>query len=135
VPAAKELIIMSGHTPPIIDPAAAADSLQAFGDTYTQTVGAFQELAASLARLGLGFGDLVQSRALLVGDPAFGGRMDSAGFSRAYAAFFLGHPKIRIWWRRPGYRWWVWSIPAGWSSWRRLPRVSETVGDSTAAGH
>jgi enamine deaminase RidA (YjgF/YER057c/UK114 family) len=83
-----ELVLFSGHTPPVIDPAAPADSTAAFGDTYTQTVGALRELGASLAALGLGFGNLVQLRALLVGDQALGGRMDSEAFSRAYAEFF-----------------------------------------------
>lgn len=88
VPAGRELVVFSGHTPPVIDATAPPDSTRAFGDTYTQTVGAFRELGASLASLGLGFGHLIQVRALLVGDPALGGRMDSEGFSRAYAEFF-----------------------------------------------
>ena len=88
IPAGKELVVLSGHTPPVIDRDAASDSIQAFGDTYTQTVGAFRELEASLALLGLGFSNLVQVRALLVGDPAHGGRMDREGFSRVYAEFF-----------------------------------------------
>lgn len=88
VPAGRELIVFSGHTPPVVDPAAPPDSLRAFGDTYTQTVGAFRELGESLASLGMGFEHLVQVRALLVGDSALGGRMDCEGFSRAYAEFF-----------------------------------------------
>jgi len=88
VPACKELVIFSGHTPPVVDPSAPSDSQQAFGDTYTQTVGAFRELGASLSFLGLSFSHLVQIRALIVGDPALGGRMDSEGFSRAYDEFF-----------------------------------------------
>ena len=83
-----ELLFLSGHTPPLINPTAAPDSIAAFGDTFTQTKNAFLELGTSLARLGLGFANLVQIRALLVGDPALGGRMDSEGFSRAYAEFF-----------------------------------------------
>lgn len=88
VPANKELVFFSGHTPPILHPAAEPNSTQAFGDTYTQTKGAFRELGASLAELGLGFSNLIQIRALLVGDPDLGGRMDSEGFSRAYDEFF-----------------------------------------------
>jgi len=88
VPAGQELLIFSGHTPPIINPHASPDSIAAFGDTYAQTAGALRELGASLATLGLGFANLVQIRALLVGDPALGDRMDSEGFSRAYAEFF-----------------------------------------------
>ncbi|MDD2705830.1 MAG: hypothetical protein PHU07_10935 [Acidocella sp.] len=75
-------------SPPVINPAAPPDSLAAFGDTYTQTVGALRELGASLNRLGLSFSNLAQLRALLVGDPALGNRMDSEGFSKAYAEFF-----------------------------------------------
>jgi hypothetical protein len=39
----------------------------AFGDTYTQTVGAFRELGASLTQLGLSFSNLIQIRALTRG--------------------------------------------------------------------
>jgi enamine deaminase RidA (YjgF/YER057c/UK114 family) len=88
VPPGHELVILSGHTPPVVDTTAPPDSIAAFGDTYTQTIGAFRELEVSLKQLGLGFPDLVQLRCLLVGDPACGGRMDNAGFSRAYAEFF-----------------------------------------------
>ena len=88
VPAGKELIIFSGHTPPVIDPEASPDNPEAYGDTYIQTVGAFRELGSSLNLLGLDFCHLIQLRALLVGDPSLGGRMDSEGFSRAYDEFF-----------------------------------------------
>lgn len=88
VPPGKEWVIFSGHTPPVVDTTAKPDCAQAFGDTYTQTIGAFRELGVSLTELGLSFGHLIQVRALLVGDPALGGRMDSEGFSRAYDEFF-----------------------------------------------
>lgn len=88
VPAGKELVIFSGHTPPVVDASASPESVQAFGDTYTQTIGAFRELEESLSQLGLTMGNVIQIRALLVGDPALDGRMDSEGFSRAYAEFF-----------------------------------------------
>lgn len=88
VPSGKELVIFSGHTPPVVDATAPPDSQRAFGDTYTQTLGAFRELGASLASLDLNFGHLIQIRALMVGDPSLDGRMDNEGFSRAYAEFF-----------------------------------------------
>lgn len=88
VPAGKKLILLSGHTPPVTDPAAAPDSVQAFGDTETQTIGVFEELKASLTRLNLSFGNLVKLTVFLVGDPALGGRMDNEGFSAAYARYF-----------------------------------------------
>ncbi|MGO1072059.1 RidA family protein [Lysobacter sp. CA199] len=88
VPAGRDLLLLSGHTPPVIDADAPADSIAAFGDTYAQTDGALRELQRTLHRLGLTMGDLVQLRVYLVGDPALGGRMDSEGFSRAYARWF-----------------------------------------------
>ena len=88
IPAGSEMLIFSGHTPPVVDADAPPDSIEAFGDTYTQTVGAFRELGASLTSLGMAFSDLIQVRALLVADPNHAGRMDSEGFSRAYGEFF-----------------------------------------------
>ncbi|MBW4521024.1 MAG: RidA family protein [Scytolyngbya sp. HA4215-MV1] len=88
IPGGQELVLLSGHTPPVIDHTAPLDSIQAFGDTYKQTIGVLQELQQSLAQLGLAMSDLVKLQVFLVGDPALGGRMDSEGFSRAYAKFF-----------------------------------------------
>jgi len=88
VPAGRELVFLTGHTPPAVDADAPSNRLKAFGDTYTQTVGAFQELGRTLGLLGLNFSHLIQIRALLVGDAALNGRMDCEGFSRAHAEFF-----------------------------------------------
>ncbi|ALN87750.1 RidA family protein [Lysobacter capsici] len=88
VPAGRPLLLLSGHTPPVIDRDAPADSIAAFGDTHAQTDGCLRELERSLRRLGLEMGDLVQLRVYVVGDPALGGRMDNEGFSRAYARWF-----------------------------------------------
>jgi enamine deaminase RidA (YjgF/YER057c/UK114 family) len=88
VPSGRELLLLSGHTPPVIDRTAPPDSVKAYGDTYRQAVGALQELQQSLARLGLTMSHLVKLQMFLVGDPALGGRMDNEGFSRAYAEFF-----------------------------------------------
>lgn len=88
IPSGRELVLLSGHTPPVIDPTAPPDSIQAFGDTYRQTVGTLRAVERSLERLGLTMGSLVKLQVFLVGDPALGGRMDNDGFSRAYAEFF-----------------------------------------------
>jgi enamine deaminase RidA (YjgF/YER057c/UK114 family) len=88
VPRGRELVVLSGHTPPVIDLTAPPESIRAFGDTYRQAVGALQEWQQSLERLGLTMSHLVKLQVFLVGDPALGGRMDNEGFSRAYAAFF-----------------------------------------------
>jgi enamine deaminase RidA (YjgF/YER057c/UK114 family) len=92
IPAGREVVWLSGHTPPVIDASAAPESVAAFGDTYTQTIGTLRELEKSLKQLGLAIGDLVKLQVFMVGDPVLGGRMDSEGFSRAYGEFF-GMPR------------------------------------------
>jgi enamine deaminase RidA (YjgF/YER057c/UK114 family) len=88
IPSGRELLLLSGHTPPVIDRTAPPESVTAYGDTYRQAVGALQELQQSLALLGLTMSHVVKLQVFLVGDPALGGRMDNEGFSRAYAEFF-----------------------------------------------
>jgi enamine deaminase RidA (YjgF/YER057c/UK114 family) len=45
-------------------------------------------MEASLDNLGLSFGDVVKMTVFLVGDPELDGRMDFAGFMRAYSKHF-----------------------------------------------
>lgn len=88
VPSNATLVFMSGHTPPVIDNSAPPDSVAAYGDTETQTVGVFNELKQSLEKIGLSFNSLIKLQVFVVGDPNQNGQMDNAGFSRAYARFF-----------------------------------------------
>lgn len=88
IPAGRDVLLLSGHTPPVIDTSAPPDSIAAFGDTYRQSIGALEELERTLQRLHLTISNLVKLQVFVVGDPALGGRMDSEGFSRAYDKFF-----------------------------------------------
>ena len=63
-------------------------STAAPGDTQAQTMAALTSLQATLARLGMGMGDVVKMNVFLVGDPAKGGKMDFAGLMAAYTKFF-----------------------------------------------
>ena len=63
-------------------------STAAPGDTQAQTLAALTSLQATLARLGMGMGDVVKMNVFLVGDPAKGGKMDFAGLMAAYTKFF-----------------------------------------------
>lgn len=54
------------------------------GDTPTQTAAVLDQLKKQLATLGMTFGDVVQARIFLVGDPAKGGKMDFAGMNSAW---------------------------------------------------
>ena len=49
------------------------------GDTPTQTDSSLDRLGETLAKLGLGFGDVVQAHVFLAGDPAKGNLMGRLG--------------------------------------------------------
>lgn len=88
VPAGKTMVYLSGMVPPVVDPTAAKDTVAAYGDTRTQTIGALKSIDAELTRLHLTMGDVVKMQVFLVGEPAKGGRMDFAGFMQGYTQFF-----------------------------------------------
>jgi enamine deaminase RidA (YjgF/YER057c/UK114 family) len=81
---------ISGQVPPVIDKAANPDSLAAYGDTKTQTMGVLKKIDEILKSMGLAMGDVVKMQVFLVGDPAKGGRADTKGFMEAYTQFFGG---------------------------------------------
>lgn len=88
VPAGKATIYVSGNVPPVVDAKAPKDSVAAYGDTHTQTVGVLSAIQKQLKVMGLGMGDVVKMQVFLVGDEAHGGRMDFAGFMTGYRQFF-----------------------------------------------
>lgn len=81
---------ISGQVPPVIDKNAPADSLAAYGDTKTQTMGVLKKIEEILKGMGLSMGDVVKMQVFLVGDPAKGGRADVKGFMESYTQFFGG---------------------------------------------
>lgn len=88
VPAEATLVYVSGQVPPLINPDVPRDSIEAFGDTKTQTIGVLERIQAILNDAGLTMGDVVKMQAFLVGDPANDGRMDFGGFMEGYSQFF-----------------------------------------------
>jgi enamine deaminase RidA (YjgF/YER057c/UK114 family) len=88
VPAGKTMVYVSGTVPPLADPKASKDTVAAYGDTRTQTIGALKQIRAQLESLHLTLGDVVKMQVFMVGDPANGGRMDFAGFMQGYTQFF-----------------------------------------------
>jgi enamine deaminase RidA (YjgF/YER057c/UK114 family) len=88
VPAGKTLVFLSGMVPPVADPKAPKDSAAAYGDTKTQTIGALNQIKASLEGMHLTMGDVIKMQAFLVGDPAKGGKLDFEGFMQGYTQFF-----------------------------------------------
>ena len=88
VPAGKATIYVSGKVPAVADPSAPKDSVEAFGDTKTQTVSVLTQIQKQLEGMGLGMKDVVKLQAFLVGGPETGGKMDFKGFMEGYTQFF-----------------------------------------------
>lgn len=88
LPADAQLLYVSGQVPPVANPDVPGDSLEAFGDTKTQTVGVLERIQSILVDVGLGMGDVVKMQVFLVGDPMLDGKMDFAGFMEGYTQFF-----------------------------------------------
>jgi enamine deaminase RidA (YjgF/YER057c/UK114 family) len=90
LPPGTTLHFISGQVPPAVDKAADPNSVAAFGDTKTQTVGVLTKIKDILHGMGLAMGDVVKMQVFLVGDPAKNGRADVAGFMEGYTQFFGG---------------------------------------------
>ncbi len=58
------------------------------GDTQTQTIHTLDAIKAALAEQHLSLGDVILMHVYLAGDPAQGGKMDFAGFMKAYSQYF-----------------------------------------------
>ncbi len=88
VPATAETLYLSGEVASLPSGAAHADTPQAYGDTEAQTLIVLRKIEQTLARHGYGLGDVVKLTVFLVGVPERQGRLDMAGFTRAYLRFF-----------------------------------------------
>ena len=88
VPANTATIYLSGTVPPVIDPKAPKNSMAAYGDTKTQTIGVLTAIEKELKSMHLDMSNVVKMQAFLVGDESHGGHMDFAGFMAGYTQFF-----------------------------------------------
>ncbi len=87
IPPGAETLMLSGQLANPIDPAK-TDSIEAYGDTKTQTISTFKKIEAALAKQGYAMSDVVKLTVFVVGDPKLGGKMDFAGFNAGYREFF-----------------------------------------------
>lgn len=86
VPAGADTLYLSGHVPPVVDEAA-TDPAQKFGSTEKQAWGTLASIKNSVEEAGWSMSDIVSVRVYLVADPKTG-KMDFAGFNKAFAQFF-----------------------------------------------
>ena len=82
VPPGATTVYVSGLTPDAIPGMAETDPAR-YGDTEAQTRSILKKINAALAEQGMGPGDVVMMRVLLVATPATG-KMDFAGMMKAY---------------------------------------------------
>ncbi len=87
IPPGAETLMLSGQVAAPIDPAR-TDSVDAFGDTRTQSISVFNKIKAALAKQGYAMSDVVKLTVFIAGDTKLGGKMDFAGFNDAYRQFF-----------------------------------------------
>jgi 2-iminobutanoate/2-iminopropanoate deaminase len=87
IPPGAELVMLSGQLANPIDPAK-TDSIEAYGDTKTQTISTFNKIKAALGKLGYAMSDIVKLTVFVTGDPKLGGKMDFGGFNAGYKEFF-----------------------------------------------
>jgi len=79
---------VSGQVPPVVSKDADSQSLQAYGDTRTQTVGVLNRIKTILDGLGLTMGDVVKMQVFLVHNAS--APMDFKAFMEGYTQFFGG---------------------------------------------
>lgn len=89
VPAGKTTYYLSGMLADPIDPAKPGSTVEAYGDTRTQTISIFNKMKAMLQGMGLSMADIVKLTVFVTADPKSAeGRMDFAGFNEGYKQFF-----------------------------------------------
>ncbi len=87
LPPGSTIVMLSGQLANPIDPAK-TDSIEAFGDTKTQTISTFNKIKTALAKIGYSMSDIVKLTVFVAGDPKLGGKMDFGGFNAGYKEFF-----------------------------------------------
>lgn len=88
VPANTRLVFLSGTLADVSNPDAPKGTIEAYGDTQTQTMSVLKKIEALLASEGLTMGDVVKVNVFLAGDPKLDGKMDFNGLNASFSQFF-----------------------------------------------
>jgi enamine deaminase RidA (YjgF/YER057c/UK114 family) len=88
VPAGFDTIYVSGALPSAINKDAPKGTPPDFGDMKTQTVSVLTSIQATLAKLGLGMGDVVKMTVFMAADPANDNKLNFPGLMAGYTQFF-----------------------------------------------
>ena len=83
-----DTVYVSGALPSPINKDAPKGTAPVYGDMETQTVSALTSIKGTLARLGLGMGDIVKMTVFMAADPANGNKLNFTGLMAGYSQFF-----------------------------------------------
>jgi len=86
VPAGSDLLFLSGQLAVPIVPGK-TDSIEAYGDTKTQTISTLSKIKALLAEKGFTLSDVFKMTVFVVADPKLG-KMDFMGMNEGFKQFF-----------------------------------------------
>jgi enamine deaminase RidA (YjgF/YER057c/UK114 family) len=88
VPAGYDTVYVSGALPSAINKDAPKGTPPEFGDMKTQTISVLTSIQATLAKLGLGMGDVVKMTVFMAADPANDNKLNFPGLMAGYTQFF-----------------------------------------------
>ena len=88
VPPGYTTYYISGATAAVANPSAPKGSPESYGDIATQTRSVLDNIKATLTKLGLTFGDVVQAHVYMAPDPSRNGDMDFAGMNKVWFTEF-----------------------------------------------
>jgi enamine deaminase RidA (YjgF/YER057c/UK114 family) len=88
VRAGVDTVYVSGVLPAAINKDAPKGTPPLYGDMETQTVNVLTSIQGTLAKLGLGMGDVVKMTVFMAADPAFDNKLNFPGLMAGYGKFF-----------------------------------------------
>src|SRR6202166_2672057 len=88
VAAGVDTVYVSGALPSAVNKDAPKGTPPVYGDMETQTVSVLTSIKGTLAKLGLGMGDVVKMTVFLAADPANDNKLNFPGLMAGYSQFF-----------------------------------------------
>lgn len=88
VRAGLDTVYVSGALPSAINKDAPKGTPPEYGDMTTQTVSVLTQIKRTLAKLGLGMGDVVKMTVFMAADPANDNKLNFPGLMAGYTQFF-----------------------------------------------
>jgi enamine deaminase RidA (YjgF/YER057c/UK114 family) len=88
VAAGVDTVYVSGALPAPINKDAPKGTAPVYGDMETQTVSVLTSIKGTLAKLGLGMGDVVKMTVFMVADPANDNKLNFPALMAGYSQFF-----------------------------------------------